>query len=99
MLPRTGSLHRARRDMVILGLTGSLLSAIPILFVHSPTLAAIRSPLAFGMIIDVSGSWLLPFVAPMLLLAIGGAATFWMRPEAPFAAGAMTSSALAPQLA
>ncbi len=143
VLRRTGSLRRARRDMVVLGLTGSLLSAIPILFVHSPTLAAISlgsallfaeltigpmwaipmdiaprfsgtaaglmnsgsalaailSPLAFGMIIDATGNWSLPFVASMVLLAIGCAAAFWMHPEAPFAAGAMPSSALEPHLA
>ncbi len=143
LLRRTGSLRRARRDMVVLGLTGSLLSAIPILFVHSPmlaaaslgsaflfaeltigpmwaipmdiaprfsgtaaglmnsgsALAAILSPLAFGMVIDATGNWTLPFIASIVLLAIGCVAAFWMHPEAPFAAGATPASTLEPHLA
>ena len=42
---------------------------------------------------------LLGLAASMLLLAIGCAAAVWMHSEAPFVAGAMLVSALAPRLA
>jgi ACS family glucarate transporter-like MFS transporter len=47
VLHRTGNLRRARRDMVILGMMGSLLSTIPLLFVHEPVLAALSLSGAF----------------------------------------------------
>jgi MFS family permease len=143
ILRRTGSLRAARRNMVIAGLAGSLLCAIPILFITDPVmaavslgsafffaeltigpmwaipmdiaprfsgtaaglmnsgsaLAAILSPMVFGIVIDATGQWSLPFIASIGLLAAGCIAAFWMRPEIAFAAGALPTATLEPQLA
>ena len=42
ILRRTGSLTRARRDLVIFGLVGSLLCSAPILFITDPMWATLR---------------------------------------------------------
>jgi MFS family permease len=125
VLSRTGNLRRARRDMVIFGMVGSLLSTIPLLFVHEPVvaalslaagfffaeftigpmwaipmdiaprfsgtasglmntgsaLAAILSPMVFGVVIDATGNWSLPFIGTIGLMLAGCVAAFWMRPE------------------
>ena len=130
VLRRTGNLVRARRDMVVVGLSLSLLCSIPILFVHDATraalalgaafffaeltigpmwatpmdiapqfagtasglmnfgsaLAAIISPIVFGWIIDATGSWPLPFVGTMILMAAGAVGAFFMHPERKFIA-------------
>jgi len=129
---RTGSLIRARRDLVILGMVGSFICSAPVLFVTDPALAAlslggafffaeltigpmwaipmdvapaysgtasglmnsgsalaaILSPLVFGVIIDATGNWSLPFYGTMALLAAGTVAAFWMRPDHGFDAEA-----------
>ena len=126
---RTGSLTRARRDLVVFGLAGSLVCSAPILFITDPlwaaialagafffaeitigpmwaipmdiapnhsgtasglmntgsALAAIISPLVFGIIIDRTGNWSLPFYGTMGLLVVGIVAAFWMRPDRIFA--------------
>ena len=46
--------------------------------------AAIVSPVVFGWIIDATGSWPLPFVGTMILMAAGAAGAFFMHPERPF---------------
>jgi cyanate permease len=51
-------------------------------------LAAIISPLVFGVIIDATGNWSLPFYGTMALLLAGTIAAFWMRPDHTFAADA-----------
>ena len=128
ILRTTGSLVRARRDLVVACLLLSLLCSIPILFVHDATraalvlgcafffaemtigamwatpmdiaphlagtasglmncgsaLAAIVSPLVFGWIIDATGSWPLPFLGTMALMAAGAIGAFFMHPERPF---------------
>jgi sugar phosphate permease len=146
LLRRTGNLRRARRDVVITGMIGSLLCSAPILFVTSPTaaalslggafffaeltigpmwaipmdiapafagtasglmntgsaLAAILSPLVFGVVIDATGSWTLPFVGTIALMLAGTVAAFWMRPDLPFAAptaAAVRPAAPAPRAA
>jgi sugar phosphate permease len=125
VLHRTGNLRRARRDMVILGMVGSLMSTIPLLFVHDPVIAAlalsaafffaeftigpmwaipmdiapqfsgtasglmntgsalsaILSPMVFGVVIDATGNWSLPFFGTIGLMLAGCIAAFWMRPE------------------
>jgi nitrate/nitrite transporter NarK len=43
--------------------------------------AAIISPLAFGLITDVTGSFTLPFLVSIGLLLLGAILTFWMRPD------------------
>ena len=52
-------------------------------------LAAIVSPVVSGFLIDRSHNWELPFVCDMVLMAIGLALTFRMRPDQPFENGAV----------
>ncbi len=47
--------------------------------------AAIVSPLAAGVMIDMTGNWYLPFIVTILLMGIGIAAAFLMHPEKPLA--------------
>ena len=142
ILKKTGSLVRARRDMVVFGLTLSLLSSLPILFVHDATLAAVSlgmafffaeltigpmwatpmdiapqlsgtasglmncgsalaailSPIVFGWVIDATGSWPLPFIGTMVLMATGAVGAFFMHPERPFIATPGIASPIAPGL-
>jgi len=130
LLRRTGSLLRARRDLVVFGMACSLACSLPILFVHDPLVAAISlagtfffaeltigpmwaipmdiapnhagtasglmntgsafaaivSPVVFGLVIDATGNWTLPFVGTMVLMAVGVVAAFAMRPDRRFAA-------------
>jgi len=51
-------------------------------------LAAIISPVAGGWLIDRFGSWELPFLGSIVLMALGVALTFRMRPDLKFEAGA-----------
>jgi sugar phosphate permease len=44
-------------------------------------LAAILSPLVFGIIIDRTGNWTLPFLGSIALLAVGAVLSFFMHPE------------------
>jgi ACS family glucarate transporter-like MFS transporter len=44
-------------------------------------LAAIISPVVGGFLIDKTGNWQLPFVGSMVLMLIGMALTFMMRPS------------------
>ena len=136
---RTGSLTRARRDLVIFGMIGSLLCSVPILWITEPVmaalslggafffaeltigpmwaipmdiapahsgtasglmnsgsaLAAILSPLVFGVIIDRTGNWSLPFIGTMGLLLVGIAGAFLMRPDHSFAASSPAVKTLA----
>ncbi len=48
--------------------------------------AAILSPLVFGLIIDLTGNWELPFIGSIALLALGAILAFTMHPEVPFSA-------------
>ena len=142
ILRRTGSLVRARRDLVVICLLLSLVSSIPILFVSDPTpaalalgaafffaemtigamwatpmdiapqlagtssglmncgsaFAAIVSPVVFGWIIDSTGSWPLPFVGTMILMAAGAVGAFFMHPERPFDPHTETPTPLRPVL-
>jgi MFS family permease len=43
--------------------------------------AGILSPVAFGFILDLTGSWTLPFAVSIMLLLIGAMAAFWIRPD------------------
>jgi sugar phosphate permease len=122
---RTGSVKRARRDAVIIGMTGSLIFLLPVFFLRTPALiavslaaslfflemtegpiwavpidvapayvgsasgfistaaglAAIVSPAAFGFIVDVTGSYRLPFVCSIVLLLAGIVLSFWIRAD------------------
>ena len=44
-------------------------------------LAAILSPLVFGIVIDQTGNWTLPFLGTMALMLVGLLAAFAMRPD------------------
>ncbi|KQO54526.1 MFS transporter [Methylobacterium sp. Leaf85] len=46
--------------------------------------AAIISPIVFGMIVDMTGSWTLPFVGSIGLCLLGAVLAFTMHPERPF---------------
>lgn len=125
---RSGSLLMARRNLVIAGLLGSLLSLVSLIFVHDllpcvillslglffcevtvgpmwaipidiapeysgtatglmcvgGSLGAFLSPLTSGFLIDQTGSWTTPFLCPIILLLIGLAFTFRMRPDRRF---------------
>ena len=141
VLRRTGSLIKARRNLVILGLAGSMLSSVPILFVSDPVqaalslgaafffaeltigpmwaipldiapafsgtasglmnsgsaLAAILSPVVFGVVIDATGNWTLPFVGTIGLMAAGTGVAFLMRPDLRFEAESIAAYARAAQ--
>jgi MFS family permease len=45
--------------------------------------AGIVSPFFFGYMVDVTGTWTVPFVASVLLLVLGAALTFALRPDRP----------------
>jgi MFS family permease len=47
--------------------------------------AGILSPVAFGKILDLTGSWTMPFAVSIGLLFLGVATTAWMRPDRPLA--------------
>jgi MFS family permease len=44
-------------------------------------LAGIFSPIVFGVIIDRTGNWTLPFAGSACVLLIGALATFWIKPQ------------------
>jgi MFS family permease len=46
--------------------------------------AAIVSPLTFGLIVDLTGNWILPFAGSIGLLLLGAGLAFTMHPERPF---------------
>jgi MFS family permease len=43
--------------------------------------AGILSPVAFGWILDTTGSWTMPFFASMALMLLGSISAFWIRPD------------------
>jgi len=49
--------------------------------------AGILSPVAFGRILDLTGSWTMPFAVSIVLLLFGVVMTAWMRPDRPIAVG------------
>ncbi len=58
------------------GIAGSFVST-------AAGLAAVVSPAAFGVITDLTGSYKLPFVLSISLLAAGVALSFWIRADRP----------------
>ncbi|WP_233238815.1 MFS transporter [Bordetella sp. LUAb4] len=46
-------------------------------------LAAVASPITFGYIVDVTGSYTSPFIVSIAILAFGIVMSFWMRPDRP----------------
>ena len=63
---RTGSLVRARRDLVVFGLVGSFICSAPVLFVSDPTWAALSLGGAFFFAeITIGPMWAIPMdIAP-----------------------------------
>lgn len=47
-------------------------------------LAGMISPIIFGLIIDLTGRWDLPFAASLVLLLVGAATSLLIRPDRPF---------------
>ena len=45
--------------------------------------AGIVSPLFFGYMIDLTGTWTVPFIASILLLLLGAVLAFYLRPDQP----------------
>jgi MFS family permease len=45
--------------------------------------AGLLSPVVFGKILDLTGSWTIPFYGSISLLLIGSGLTFFMRPDVP----------------
>ena len=128
ILKKTGSFTKARTNMVVVCMLLTLLSLMPILFVHDITvsalclsagfffaeltigpmwaipmdiapeysgtasgmmntgsaLAAIISPVVSGYVIDRFGSWELPFIGSMVLMAVGMLLAFRMKPDIRF---------------
>ncbi|MBN3792825.1 MFS transporter [Burkholderia sp. Ac-20353] len=46
-------------------------------------IAGIFTPIAFGFVVDRTGSWTLPFAGSIALLVLGIVMTFFMRPDIP----------------
>ena len=128
LLKRTGSRDIARRNLVVAGMLGAMLSLLPLLFVQDlvvaaiclslgfffaeltigpmwaipmdiapqysgtasglmnvgSAFAAIVSPVVAGWIIDTTGNWNLPFAGSMILMLLGAAGAFAMKPDRPF---------------
>jgi MFS family permease len=47
-------------------------------------LAGLVSPSSFGYLVDLTGSWVFPFIASMVLLLIGAGLAARLRPDEPF---------------
>lgn len=56
--------------------------------------AGIMSPVAFGWILDRSGSWTMPFTVSLGLLLFGAVMTCWFRPDRPIDAVPRTGNGL-----
>ncbi len=84
ILRRTGSLVRARRDLVIFGMVGSLVCSAPILFITDPMMAALSLGGAFFFAeLTIGPMWAIPMdIAP----AHSGTASGLMNTGSAFAA-------------
>jgi MFS family permease len=54
--------------------------------------AGIVSPVFFGTLVDVTGTWTVPFIASVLLLLLGAVLTLFLRPDQPFVEPASTTA-------
>jgi MFS family permease len=61
--------------------------------------AGIVSPVFFGTMVDVTGTWTVPFVASVLLLLLGAVLTLFLRPDKPFVEPPSATAMLAARLA
>jgi MFS family permease len=55
--------------------------------------AGLVSPLSFGYLVDRTGSWVVPFIASILLLLLGAVLALRLRPDRPFVEDAATEAA------
>jgi cyanate permease len=46
--------------------------------------AGLVSPSSFGYLVDRTGSWVVPFIASILLLLLGAVLALRLRPDRPF---------------
>jgi sugar phosphate permease len=78
ILARTGSLVKARRDVVVVGLAGSMIFLIPVLAFHNLTIVAIAMTLAFfSMELVIAPLWAIPMdIAPRYAATAGGFMNF-----------------------
>jgi len=60
-------------------------------------LAAITSPLIFGIVVDRTGNWLFPFIFSMGVILVGSILCFTMHPERPLIVEAVEGMKLAEQ--
>ena len=54
--------------------------------------AGLVSPLSFGYLVDRTGSWVIPFIASILLLLLGAVLALRLRPDRPFVENARTKA-------
>jgi MFS family permease len=54
--------------------------------------AGLVSPLSFGYLVDRTGSWVIPFIASILLLLLGAVLALRLRPDRPFVENARTAA-------
>lgn len=55
--------------------------------------AGLVSPLSFGYLVDRTGSWVVPFIASILLLMLGAVLALRLRPDHPFVEDMRTEAA------
>jgi MFS family permease len=55
--------------------------------------AGLVSPLSFGYLVDRTGSWVVPFIASILLLLLGAVLALRLRPDRPFVEDATPEAA------
>ncbi len=55
--------------------------------------AGLISPSSFGYLVDLTGSWVVPFIASILLLLLGAVLALRLRPDCPFVEDAKTEAA------
>jgi nitrate/nitrite transporter NarK len=46
-----------------------------------PAIAGIISPIVFGLVIDSTGNWTVPFAGSACVLLVGALGTFWIKPQ------------------
>jgi MFS family permease len=78
LLVKTGSLVKARRNVIVAGLTGSMVFLIPVLTFHNLTVVAIAMTLAFfSMELVIAPLWAIPMdIAPRYAGTAGGFMNF-----------------------
>ncbi|GJE58973.1 MFS transporter [Methylobacterium trifolii] len=62
-------------------------------------IAAIVSPIVFGLVVDMTGDWTLPFAGSIGLCLLGAALAFTMHPERPFMEAPEPSAMIPPAAA